>query len=537
MSIDPSTSFQKAIRHGVAGLSVPELLAAHATTRPQAPFLTFAPFDMEPATLNYGAFAHQARCLARGLRDYGMSPGDRLVIHLDNCPELLLAWHACLMIGAVAVLTNTRSSADELCYFVTKSGARAAITQPALLETMQTAGDNLDWIGCIDHDAGQPSAAMVGQPYIAFATLIAAKPLDLFQRVDPFDIASIQFTSGTTSRPKGVVWTHANCTYAARANAQICRIDQNDVGLAFLPLFHTNALSYSHLGTLWAGAELVIQPRFSASRFWEVATRHRCSWAIHIGFSLHALASLPMPADHRFTRWGLGAVDPPLVAALWKISCIGWFGMTETVTLPLASELGLPAQSMSIGRARPGYQVDVRDEGGMAVAPGGTGLLWIKGEPGVSLFAGYLDDVEATARAFDAEGWFATGDTVALNADGTLSYIGRFDERMRVGGENVAEAEVERAIATFPGVIEVAVVGRPDPMLDEVPIAYVRCLATEDDLAQRMIDHCATRLAAFKVPRGVILVDDFPRATIGKIDKKPLRAEQSARAEANASKE
>jgi crotonobetaine/carnitine-CoA ligase len=152
--------------------------------------------------------------------------------------------------------------------------------------------------------------------------------------------------------------------------------------------------------------------------------------------------------------------------------------------------------------------------------------------PGVSLFLEYLDNPEATDAAFDAEGWFDTGDLVTPYPDGHIRFDNRGKDMLRVGAENVSAAEVERVIATVPGVKEVAVVGRPDRMLDEVPVAFVIAFgvaATEVDVFESaIIERCENELASFKVPRAVIVVDEFPRVTLEKVDKKTLRARLAA---------
>jgi crotonobetaine/carnitine-CoA ligase len=466
------------------------------------------------------------RSLASGLRARGVREGDFVLLHMDNCPEFLLAWHACSQLGAVVVTTNTRSSEEELGYFINHCKAGVAITQPAYLPLVKRSGPQLSWVGCIDHDAGV--AAELTEGAVPFIELHAdAADFEPFDS-DPLAFNSVQYTSGTTSRPKGVVWTHANALWGARSNAAVCAIRPEDIGHVFLPLYHTNALCYSHLATLWAGATIVLQPRFSVSRYWNCVIEHRCTWGIQIPFSLKALMSQPIPERHYFNRWGLGAHNPDIIRQLLGIPCIGWFGMTETIGLPVYSTLGLPGREMSMGLPSPEYEVQVRGDDGGDAAFGESGRLWIRGIPGISMFHSYLDNPEATASAFDQEGWFDTGDMVTATEDGFITFNGRSGDMLRVGAENVAESEIERVVAAVPGVLEVAVVGKPDEMLDEVPVAFVEApgAATEQaraELATLIIDHSRRQLADFKVPREVFVVEQIPRVTLGKLDKKTLR--------------
>lgn len=494
--------------HGCNGRNVPWLLRARAENRPDHPFIIWAPFDAPAQSISYGEFYQQVLSLAAGLRQRGIEQGDFVLLHMDNCPEFLAVWHACSQIGAVVVTTNTRSSEEELSYFIGHCQPVAAITQASYLEMVQRGGPKLQWIACLEDGFED--------------LLIDATGFEPVES-DPLSFNSVQYTSGTTSRPKGVVWTHANALWGARSNALVCGIRPDDIGHVFLPLYHTNALSYSHLGTLWAGATIVLQPRFSASRYWDCVVEHKCTWGIQIPFSLKALMSHPIPEQHYFQRWGLGAHDPELIRQHLGIPCIGWFGMTETVALPIYSTLGLPGREMSMGLPSPEYEVQVRGKDGKDTEFGESGRLWIRGIPGISLFHSYLNNPEATAGAFDQEGWFDTGDMVTATEDGFITFNGRSGDMLRVGAENVAESEIERVVSAVPGVLEVAVVGKPDDMLDEVPVAFVEAPGSQPEIADQILSHCRQQLADFKVPREIFIVEQIPRVTLGKLNKKMLR--------------
>jgi len=335
--------------------------------------------------------------------------------------------------------------------------------------------------------------------------------------------ASVQYTSGTTARPKGVLWTHANALWGAKINAAHEDLRPDDVHLATLPLFHTNALAYSVLATLWAGATAVIQPRFSSSRFWIVAAKHRCTWSSMVPFCLRALAEVERPAHHTFRLWGNAMSEPP-TDALFGVKTIGWWGMTETITHGIVGEPNLPNLSGAIGRPAPEYQILIEREDGAPVQPGETGHLKIRGVPGVSLFREYLNNPAATAESFDERGFFATGDRVTLMEDGFIRFADRSKDMLKVGGENVAASEIEQVILGVAGVHEVAVVARPHRMLDEVPVAFViRQPDAPADLAETILATCRQKLAGFKVPAEVRFVDEFPRSTLEKIAKAEMR--------------
>jgi crotonobetaine/carnitine-CoA ligase len=303
-------------------------------------------------------------------------------------------------------------------------------------------------------------------------------------------------------------------------------LHEADVHQTYLPLFHTNALAYSMLASLWVGATCVIQPRFSASRFWNVALEHGCTWTSTIPFCMKALLEHEIPRNHKFRLWGTAVNDPPPFAA-FGIKMIGWWGMTETITHGIVGEVDQPNTPMSIGRAAAEYSIRVVDDDGVATQEGDTGNLLIKGIPGLSLFSEYLHNEKATRESFDAHGYFVTGDRVTLLDNGFIKFGDRAKDMLKVGAENVAASEIEQVIAVVPGVREAAVVGKKHPMLDEVPVVFIIPVAGVDrapaDLHDIVMAACRNALADFKVPREIHFVDEMPRSTLEKVAKAELR--------------
>ncbi|MET8534281.1 AMP-binding protein [Streptomyces sp. NPDC005065] len=518
------------------GRTVNWLLETRAANRPNHPFLVWEPFVDTGRTWTYAEFARDVAAVAEGLRLRGVGAGSLVLIHLDNCPEYVLTWFACARIGAVAVCTNTRSSQDEVSFFGSHSGASVVVTQPSLVSLVSNAIPGAKVVFVTDHNAGEPvAAADLPSRSERFAVLLDNEPGPAHQG-GPLDPALVLYTSGTTGRPKAVMWTHSNTMWAAKVNGSHVGLGPADVTQVFLPLFHTNAQSYSILSTLWAGGTAVLQPRFSVSRFWDVARKHNCTFASQVNFSLRALANRDVPDRHSFTRWGTGMSGHP-AEKTFNVPIVGWYGMTETVSTPIVGDLLVPNTAGTIGRAATQYEVAVLDADGDPVGIGETGDLRVRGVTGVSLFGGYLHDEDATGAAFDEQGWFITGDRITVHEDGSLSYADRGKDMLRVGGENVAASEIERVILSVTGVAEAAVVAGPDPMLDEVPIAFVvaRPGAAGADLVEAVLAACRQNLADFKVPRGVRIVDDLPRATLDKVAKNELRTLLRSAAEAQPS--
>jgi crotonobetaine/carnitine-CoA ligase len=318
------------------------------------------------------------------------------------------------------------------------------------------------------------------------------------------------------------VWTHGNALWAAKVSSSHAQLIEGDCVPVFFPLFHANALAYTMLPTLWSGGTLVLMPRFSSSRFWDITARHRCTWANMVNFTIRALQSLPDPQQHHFRFWALLS-QIPSVYERWRIPFISWYGMTETITQNIHSFIGFDTPPGAIGHPAHEYELAVRDESGADVTPGEVGRLWIRGVPGLSLFLEYLNNPEATDAAFDATGWFNTGDEVELDADGHIYFVSRAKDMLRVGEENVAALEVESVINRVPGVVECAVIGKPDDMLEEVPVAFVVAREPSPELEARILAFCAEALARFKQPREIRFIPELPKGLLDKTLKKELR--------------
>ncbi|WP_374572032.1 AMP-binding protein [Phenylobacterium sp.] len=515
MSPRPLTPFE--------GMDIRTLIDEQAERRGEHPFLIWEPFEGEGRSWSYAEFGRTIRRFAAGLQARGVKTGERVLVHLDNCPESVIAWLGCAYAGAVAVTTNAKSAEDEIAYFASHSGAVGAITQPRFAGLVAAAAPQLKWRAVTETDNGAPplSDAPGFEPFAA----IDGDPDALARRGhDPWAHFGIQYTSGTTARPKAVLWTHANALWGAKMCATHEDLRAEDVHLAHLPLFHTNAQAYSVLASLWAGASVILQPRFSASRFWPVSLKHGATWTSVVPFCVKALATQPIPERHSYRFFG-NAICEPAWDKVFGVKTIGWWGMTETIAHGVVGSAHRKDAPMSMGRPAPGYEIHVLDEAGEPVRPGQVGDLFVGGQRGVSLFLEYAGDPEATAKAFRPDGLFITGDRVRLGEDGYLYFADRAKDMLKVGGENVAASEIERVIAAVPGVAEVAVVAMKHPMLDEAPAAFVIPQAGHGaDLSEAIAAACAKALAGFKQPHVIRLVDSLPRSTLEKVAKAELRA-------------
>lgn len=509
------------------GQDIAWLIDHRAQHRGDHTFLIWEPKDGNDRSWTYAEFADETKRVAAGLHDLGVGEGDKVLIHAENCPEAVFAWYACARLGAVAVTTNIRSVAAEVQYFIEQTGCVGAVTQPQYVATVAKAGPDLNWIVVTDDNSGvAPEPDQVDHGHRSFATL-TGDPGNLPQRTpDPLAPAGILFTSGTTSKPKAVVHTHGNMLWAAKVNPVNIDMGPDDVYLASLPFFHVNTQSWAIWTTIGCGGTVVLQPRFSASRFWEVIAKHSVSHISLIPFVINAAFEQGIPESHT-VRVGVFGLVMPVLDQMMGMRVLAAYGMTELVTHCIHSSPYETYPDMAMGKVSPGYEYLIVDQDSGAICEQGQrGELWIRGVRGISVFLEYYGNAEATDAFFDADGWCHTGDIVELLADGNIRYCDRDKDALKVGGENVSAREVEDTIRTVPGFKDIAVVAQKHPMLDMVPVAFViKADPSADDsaLEDTIIATCRENLADFKVPRAVYFVDEFPTAELGKVSKKDLR--------------
>jgi crotonobetaine/carnitine-CoA ligase len=446
--------------------------------------------------------------LARGLQH-----GDKFNLHLGNCPEFLLFWMAAAKTGAVMVPTNPVSTADEMEYILTHSEARLSVTEPQY---------------------AAPIHAVAGR-CPALGGVIEARPLEPLlnglpstspgMAVTPLDEISMQYTSGTTSKPKGVLLTHANYLFGGEAMSKSMRVGPTDRHLLVLPLFHAGAQVHAFLPMLLAGGSIALVERFSATRFVEQAIRHEATLVALFAAPIRMLLAQPRtPRDgqtrlravshaQNLTPQQFGEWHERFGAPLMQI-----WGMTETMSLPLMQPLDLPRKPLSMGMPVLGYECKVVDPSGKEVPPGTVGELVVSGVPGVTLMKGYFKNEAATQETL-RDGWLHSGDQAYMDEDGCFFFVDRKKDMIKRAGENVSASEVEETLKQHPAVFDAAVVAIPDPIRDHAIKAYVIVKDGGAATAEQLIAWCRERLSPFKVPEVVEFRDVFPRTSVGKIQK------------------
>lgn len=508
-----------------ANKDVPWLVKHWADKTPDKAFIIWDPKEGNAKTWTYRQFWQDINKAACGLIAKGIKKGDKILIHGENSPEMVIAWYASALVGSVGVVTNTRCVGEELTYFAEHSEAVGCITQPQFLQELTRYAKSISWFVVTDDNAGEePSAEQKAHDFESFNTLFEHGDQAPAREPEPMLPVGILFTSGTTARAKAVVHTHANVLWGGRTNSQNMRIVPDDVYLTFMPFFHINAQGWCIWAMLWSGGTVVLQPKFSARRFWDVSLKYKCTHATMGPFFFKAIAGQEIPA-HFYKVWVTGAIVPQ-VEERFKVRSFATWGMTETVGHATLCDIYHNTPSFNLGVPMPGYEYAIIDpETGEFCKPGVNGQFYIRGQRGIQMFYEYYKNPEAMAKSFTADGWFATGDMVRLGEDGYFYFSERDKDLLKVGGENVSARQVEDFVMSLGGFEEVAVVAQKHEMLDEVPVLFAikTPSGNEDELRGKVFAACEKNLADFKRPRAVYFVDDFPRVTLQKIAKNRLR--------------
>jgi len=522
-----TNSRQIAARFHYRGLDIPRLLQIWAQERGSHRFLIWEPLSAAGRSWTYAEFWNDVRRLAGGLYARGIVTGDRVLIHSDNCPEMVIAWYACATLGAIAVTTNTGSVGSELAHAALHAEVKAAITQPRYARLVAEHAGPIEWMAVTRENSGEEAAgADIGSGAIPFEGLFGSAEHLPQREPDPLLPSGIVFTSGTTARPKAVLHSHANLIWAGQAGPYVSGFGPDDVHFAQMPFFHINSQYWSIATALGVGGAAVLLSKPTVSRFWDVVAKHGVTHMSLMPHIQRSLASAEIPPGQRMKVFnGVGLSNEFAKRAGAK--GIRAYGMSETVQMTIATDIYRDWPTDCLGRPTLGYETQlISPDTGAWCETDEPGELWVRGTRGVQLCLGYYNNVEADENAFTEDGWFKTGDILRVGADGLLYFMDRDKDRIKVGGENVSASEVERVILGVPGVMEVAVVARKHARLTEVPVAFVRRGADapqENTLREAILSRCDQHLSKFKRPLSVHFLDEFPRALLNKVAKNQLR--------------
>ena len=502
------------------------LLARHALMQPDATALRHL-----GRTTTWSQLHVRVTALARALRRRGIGSGDRVMILMLNRTEFIEAMLATNLLGAIAVPVNFRLTPPELAFLVGNCQSRIVITEP-MLAPVATAVRNLDPL------PGQDIEIVVAEGptddgLLGYEELLAEPAGDIAEPGDTDipndDPALIMYTSGTTGLPKGAVLTHTNLTGQTMTMLFTNGADiANDVGFIGVPLFHIAGIGNLLVG-LTLGIPTVIYPlgAFEPDQLLDVLAEEKVTGIFLVPAQWQAVCAAqqarPRDLSLRLISWGAAPASDTLLREMADTvpgcKILAAFGQTEMspVTCMLLGEDAIRKLG-SVGRVIPTVSARVVDEDMNDVPVGEVGEIVYRAP---TLMAGYWNNPKATAESF-AGGWFHSGDLVRMDDEGYVWVVDRKKDMIISGGENIYCAEVENVLAGHPDIVEVAVIGRPNEKWGEIPVAVV-AVSAESLRIEDLDEFLTERLARYKHPKGLEIVDALPRNPSGKVLKNELR--------------
>ena len=469
---------------------------------------------------------HEAsRRFARALTDLGLAPGDKVIVMMPNCPEVLVAYPAIWRAGMTVIPVLFLLEPRELELILRSSRARAIVTSPDVYPKVGQATRKLETKPLIivaAEDGATPAGSLL------FAELVAKSPAteSIVER-GAGDLATILFTSGTTARPKGVMQTHDNLVANSMNswNTAMHR-EPGEATLLTLPLAHSFGLGVILSGYRF-GNRSILMRRFDAGQALKLIEQHKVK--AMSGVPTMFVDMLAHPDAHRYDtssvkRWVVGAAAMPTEQLLEFERKFGGtmyvgYGLSEAGPGVAADREGMPRKPGSTGVPLEGVLVKIVGDDGVELPRGQVGEICVSG---ASVSPGYYENQEGTAETF-RNGWLHTGDLGYLDEDGYLFVVDRMKDLIIRGGLNIYPRDVEEVIHTHPAVQEVAVVGVPDTRMGEEVCAYLVARPGVGVSAEEIIAHCHANLAKYKTPRYVQIVSNLPKTNIGKIQRKELR--------------
>ena len=498
------------------------LLAARAAAAPDNPALVFA-----GETVTFRALDEAASRAGAGLLALGLQPGDVLGICTGNRPEHLHAWFGGARAGLTYLAVNTAYKGTLLQHVLEHSGCTLLVMEAGGAEVLLTLDAMPPLLHTVVFLDGIPDKVPQGLRVLSWDEMLAAGPgTAAFPALEPHDTGRIAYTSGTTGKSKGVVSPHLQSLVMARETATAFGASARDRMYTCMPLFHGMAQVTTCLTALYAGAAILLSPKFSVSRFWDEvratgATQFNC-----LGSMLHMLLSAPpSPQDreHAVTRV-FAAPAPPEVLyrfeARYGVHLIEGYGQTEIKNVLYNPLHGRKIGSM--GRPTASSILEIHDEHGNALPPGQVGEIVYRPRMGNIMLKGYLKEPEKTLANMSGL-WWHTGDLGSMDGDGFFYFFDRKTDSLRRRGENISSQELEGMLMAFPGVQEAAVVATPSEIGESEVLAVLEVADAGAFDLRELHAHCVRTMPRFMVPRFFRVMAGFPRTPTGKVRKIALR--------------
>ena len=513
--------------------TIPDLLQEKVRLLQDKEFIVFDDADGQVTSLSYRAFGERVNRLTNALIADGVQAGQTVSLMVTTSPEFLISWFAINQAGAVMVPVNVLYAADELQYLLNNSDSVGFISEPRFIPLFNEVAALCPGVKVkVSVRAGGATGDFRLLPDI----LASAPATCQIVRVGPDAPAQIVYTSGTTSRPKGVVISHKASLIQGISLTMLFGMTPADRSCVVLPLFHVNGQYVGILPALTVGGTIVLLEAYSATRFWGQVRKHQCTLMSIVPMLLRTMLAQPPRADDaqhqvRFSFYALPTTD-----AEWEqfegrfgVKLVEGYGLSETLGICSSNPVVHgTTKRHCIGLPTLGRRMRVVDESFADLPPGEVGRILVRGG---AMFSGYYKNQEATDACMK-DGWFDSGDNGSIDTDGYFHFFDRSKDVIKRAGENIAATEVERVLNEHPKILESAVIAVPDPLRDEAIKAFVVLRPGESMTEDEVREWCARHLAKFKVPSFCEFRPSLPHTSIGKIMKYVLKME-----ERNASKQ
>ncbi len=493
----------------------------------------------ENSRYSYGEVAERVNRLANALLDMGVQKGDRVAILQVNCNQFVEVYFATAKIGAIFVPLNFRAKQDELTHMLNNSESKVVFVGDRYLDTVKSMQPEL---------TSSPQIVSLDSKVEGVASydelLANASPDEPFVEVGDDDVTILMYTAGTTGLPKGVPLRHNAFVSYALQNVTPIDPEIQETNILTVPLYHVAGIQ-AMLAAVYGGRTIAMMRQFETGEWLDTVERERANRAMLVPTMLKWVVE--HPDFHKKDLSSLkvityGAASMPYevikraIELMPDVMFINAFGQTETASTitflgpedhrftgdetPAEKEKKLNRIANSIGRAMPDVEIQIWDEDGNALPPGQVGEIMARGE---RIMSGYWKDDEKTAKTLTKDGWLHTGDQGYMDEEGYIFLAGRGDDMIIRGGENISPEEVENILYEHPKVADASLIGVPDPEWGQQPRACIVLKPAETATEQEIIDFCKERVSAFKRPRSIVFIDELPRTSTGKVQRKVLR--------------
>lgn len=466
--------------------------------------------------------AEYAGKFAAVLKKYRIEKGDRILVCMPNCSDVIFAYQGIMRTGAIVIPVMFLLHQQEIHYILKDSEAKAVITSNMLYSKVKKACEGL---------AARPKIFVVDEvdddeAINVYAEAESLEPVEAGEPAAENDVAVILYTSGTTGKPKGVMLTHKNLYSNAETSASLQTDEERGTTLGVLPLAHVYGFTVSNACFL-LGASIVIFSMFNVEEVCKAIEKHRVKGFSAVPAMIHAMLTSPVTEKYDLSSLeSIGSGSAPIPVALiegfkkkFNADVLEGYGLSEAAPVVATHRKSMPIKPGSVGVPLPGVEIKIVDDQGNELPTGEVGELIVRGD---NITPGYFRNEEATKKTI-VDGWLHTGDMARVDEDGYLYIVDRKKDLIIRGGFNIYPRELEELIARHEAVSEVAVIGVPSERMGEEVVAFVVKKPKSKVTEEELIAYCQSKLAKYKTPRRVLFVKTLPKNAVGKVLKQQLK--------------